>query len=74
MFLVSRGGVEHYHNPESPKSEAMRAASQFCYSQNMRIRVLEVIENRPPYTPEHLPFAEIRFTCIEKASSGLGNW
>ena len=63
MFLVSRTGSQYFHHPESPKSEAMRAADQYCHMQNKRIQVLEVREALPPFTPERLPFAEIRFTC-----------
>ena len=69
-FIVSRQSDPVFHNPESPKSEAVRAADRHCRTENKRVRFLSVKETIPPFTAENLPSAEIEFKCVDADASG----
>jgi len=64
-FMVIRSESIYFPNPESPKAEAVRAASNHCKNQQKSLEVLDIEETDPPYTAERDHQISVQFICNE---------
>ncbi len=62
-YMVSRQVSIYFPNPESPKAEAVRAASNHCKQQKKSLDVVHIDETEPPYTAEHDHKITVQFMC-----------
>ena len=62
-YMVVRSVSIYFPNPESPKAEAVRAASNHCKKQQKSLEVLDIKETQPPFTAEHDQRITVQFTC-----------
>jgi len=62
-YMVVRSASIYFPNPESPKAEAVRAASNHCKKQQKSLEVLDIEETEPPYTAEHDHRITVQFAC-----------
>ena len=65
-YMVSRQAASFFSDLDNLKAEALQEASEFCFSQNKKIKVVNIIEPSPARLFGNFPRAVVKFKCLEK--------
>lgn len=65
-YMVSRQAATGFSGSGKLKAEAMREAYQQCQKTGKSVKVIEVIESKPPYIFTNFPKVEIQFMCVSE--------
>jgi hypothetical protein len=64
-YMVSRQAATGFTGSGTLKAKALREANDFCENQGKCLKVIRVIEARPPYIFTNFPKAEVNFMCLD---------
>ena len=65
-FMISKQAVTGFPGTGKIKSEALNEAAAECQRRGKAAKVMEILENEPPYILGNYPNVQVTFDCVEE--------